>query len=407
MFSTVKFNNYLLWSIFFLSFLGFYVMLLIVFNAGMSQFSRLVTVPVRIVVALGCLYVFFKNFNNKSPYLIYFLFFAVVYISRIFIDFYSREFLYISYDSLFFYFISFALIPFLGFSKISYNRIDYEKFYIVFLISALAFSSLTLLLYGKYIGQISRLSTNSTGGEEVLSPLVLSYCGSLIMGVVIFYLLYSKNIGSVTKYLSYVAIALALIPFFLGASRGSIFAVFFPFLFMASCNLSFKNILRYSLVLAVIIVVLIYLDGYLGSGLVDRFVGTTEAIEKGGSSASRLEIWKKSWSQFVNFPFIGDKLNTEGFNIYPHNIYLEVLQTTGILGFIPFVALIAKTFQACYNIFRNHIQYAWIAVFFLQAVMRHIFSGALYNAAWFWISMAMVLSLNYYFKKNNIINQFN
>src|SRR5690606_27868135 len=158
--------------------------------------------------------------------------------------------------------------------------------------------------------------------------------------------------------------------------------------------------LKYIFLFVIILFLLVYLDGYLGSGLLDRFMGTSEAIESGGSSAIRLEMWNKSLSQFIDFPFFGDRLNTVGVDYYPHNIYIEVLQKTGIIGGIPFFVLVFKTIKASFNIFKNHIEYAWIPVIFIQSLMRHMFSGALYNASWFWISMAIVLSLNYYLKKN-------
>src|SRR5690606_37813156 len=132
-------------------------------------------------------------------------------------------------------FISFVIIPFIGFSKIRYDKIDFIKLYRVFIITALAFSILSITLYGKFIGQVARLNENSTG-EEVISPLILSYCGALIIGVVSFFLLYSKKINRLLKITSIACLCLALIPFFLGASRGSIFAVFIPFILMAFSN---------------------------------------------------------------------------------------------------------------------------------------------------------------------------
>lgn len=397
-YNNYKYSNYLLWIILFFTFLGFYVVLLLVFNVGMSSLSQQITIPIRMIIGATCLLVCIKNINSKTPHLIWFFCFVLFYSMRILIDYNFNKYFYILYNNLFFYFISFVVIPFLGFSKINYSKIDYRKFYFVFLFSALSMSLLSIFLYGKYIGQVARLSSSSTG-EETISPLILSYCGALIIGVCSFYLLYVKNKSKSIKYLSLIAIVLALVPFFLGASRGSIFAVFLPFVMMAISHLSFKSILKYILLLTIIIIFLVYLDEYLGSGLLNRFMGTSEAIERGGSSASRLDIWNKSLSQFVNFPFFGDRLNTVGVDHYPHNIYIEVLQTTGIIGGIPFFVLVYKTVKATFNIFKNHIEYAWIPVIFIQSAMKHMFSGALYTASWFWASMAIVLSINYYLKK--------
>jgi O-antigen ligase len=394
-----KINNQLFYISFFLAFLGFYVVLLLVFNVGNAELSRKLTIPMRMIVGLGSIFIFLLNFRSKLPYLKWFHCFAFIYSIRIMIDYNTIKYFYISYTELIFFFLSFVIIPFVGLSKVNYKIINFSKLYKIFLTSALLFSIFSIFMYGKYIGQITRVSSNTTG-ESAMSPLILSYCGAVIIGVVAFYLLYVKKINKLTKYLSLVTIALAVIPFFLGASRGSIFAIFIPFFIMAISNLSFKSILKYILLLTIIIILLFYLDEYLGSGLLNRFMGTSEAIERGGSSASRLDIWSKSLSQFLEFPFFGDRLNTVGVDYYPHNIYIEVLQTTGVIGGIPFFVLVYKTIKASFNIFKNHREYAWIPVIFIQSVMRHMFSGALYNASWFWVSMTIVLSLNYYLNKN-------
>src|SRR5690606_16436243 len=378
-----KINNQLFNIVFFLSFIGFYVVLLLVFNAGNADLSRQLTIPMRIIIGISSILIFVFNFRNRSPYLGWFYCFVLIYIVRIVIDYNAVRYFYISYSELIFFLFSFVIIPFVGMSKVNYKVINFTKLYNIFLVSALLFSILSIFMYGRYIGQVARVSSNTTG-ESAISPLTLSYCGSLIIGVIIFYLLYVKKINKPIRYLSLITIALAVIPFFLGASRGSIFAIFFPFFMMAISNLSFKNILKYIFLFVIILFLLVYLDGYLGSGLLDRFMGTSEAIESGGSSAIRLEMWNKSLSQFIDFPFFGDRLNTVGVDYYPHNIYIEVLQKTGIIGGIPFFVLVFKTIKASFNIFKNHIEYAWIPVIFIQSLMRHMFSGALYNASWFW-----------------------
>jgi len=394
-----KINSLLFYLSFFLAFLGFYVVLLLVFNVGKADLSRQLTIPMRMIVGISSILLFINNIRSKIPYLKWFYLFVFIYSIRILIDYNAVRYFYIPYLELVFFFISFVIIPFVGLSKANYRVIDFKKLYSIFLVSALLFSVLSIMLYGKHIGQVARVSTNTTG-ESAMSPLILSYCGAVIIGVTAFHLLYVKKKSKLTKYLSLIALALAVIPFFLGASRGSIFAIFIPFFMMALSYLSFKSILKYIFLFTIIIVLLVYLDEYLGSGLLNRFLGTSEAIESGGSSASRLGIWSKSLSQFVEFPIFGDRLNTVGVDYYPHNIYIEVLQTTGIIGGIPFFVLVYQTIKASFNIFKNHIEYAWIPVIFIQSVMKHMFSGALYNASWFWVSMAIVLSLNHYLNRS-------
>lgn len=391
-----KTYNYLIQIVLFLTFLGFYSILLLGHSLGMSEFTRQLTIPMRIVVVISCLLLFMLNYRKRSPYLIWFIAFVGIYSLRILLDINSLEWFYISYNELVLYFLSFCVITFIGVSKVPFSTINVDKLYKVFLLSALLFSSLSIIFYGQYIGQVYRLSTSSAG-VNVISPLILSYCSALIIGVSLTYMIFNKTKLHI-KLLNLAAIIMSVIPFFLGASRGSIIAVFVPLFMLALANMSLKNFFKYTILFAVLVFGLVYMDNYFESGLLSRFLSTSEAIETGGSSASRIDIWKSSFSQFLNHPFMGDKLNTEGVNHYPHNIFLEVLQTTGVIGFIPFIVLFVKGVIASFKIFKHHAEYAWISVIFLQASMQNMFSGAVYTAAWYWTSLAMVLALYQFLK---------
>ena len=393
-----KINNNLFYIIFFLTFIGFYSVLLVGINFGLSGFTRTLSIPMRMVIGLSCIIIFFLSLKRKTPYLKYFLFFSFLYLIRIYIDILYNEYFYISYPELVFYFLSFCVIPFISISKFDFTKIDFQKLYLVFLISALIFSSLTVLFYGRFLGEVRRLSTNIVG-EDVISPLTLSYCSSLIIGVSLIYTIYNKTTWQI-KILSYIAILLSIIPFFLGASRGGIIALFIPFILIAFSQLSIKNFIKYLFVFIILASALIFFDDYFQSGLLDRFFSTTEAIETGDTSDIRFYIWKSSLSQFYSSPFFGDKLNTDAINHYPHNIFIEVLQTTGLLGFIPFSILVFKGVNVSLRVFKQFPQYSWLAFIFLQSLIQHVFSGALYSAAWFWTSLAFILSLNLFLKRN-------
>lgn len=259
----------------------------------------------------------------------------------------------------------------------------------------IVFCFFTLLLYRQFIGSVGRLSSGAVG-EEVISPLILSYCGALIIGVSMIYLITNrKSLNKFSYLLTIIVIVLGVVPFFLGASRGSVLAIFVPFLLLAYCHISLRSFVYYVLGFMILFALFFYLDSYLGSGLIDRILGTTAAIEQGSSSASRIDIWNIALNQFFEYPIFGDKLLTNGLDIYPHNLFVELLQSVGIIGAIPFTVLIIKGFLSCMRIFRFYTTYAWVGVFFIQSFMQNMFSGAVYSAAWFWCSLAVVLALEY------------
>ena len=158
------------------------------------------------------------------------------------------------------------------------------------------------------------------------------------------------------------------------------------------------------MVVAILLVAGVYLSVYFGSNIVDRFTSIQSDIEEGSTSAIRLSLWREGLEQFMNNPFFGNSLEVDKYQFYPHNLFIEVLLSTGLIGFIPFTLLLFRGFKATINIFRNYPQYAWIGVLFLQSFMQNMFSGALYAASWFWLSLGLLFSFEFSLKKQPTIN---
>src|SRR5690606_4793044 len=100
-------------------------------------------------------------------------------------------------------------------------------------------------------------------------------------------------------------------------------------------------------------------------------------------------------------PILGDKLKVDDWGGYPHNIVVEVLQTTGVLGFIPFLILISRALILCFKNFKRNKSYAWVFVIFIQALIQSMFSGAIYTSAWLWTSMALAFSVERFLASTN------
>jgi O-antigen ligase len=399
----LKINRFLLSVIFFLVFLGFYAILLVLFNAGMAGFTRQVTIPIRVIIGLSLISLVFLNYKQIKVIseTRWFLFFAFLYVLRVVIDFYLKEKYYVSTSEILFYFISFAVIPFVSLSTFRFNEKYLSTILNTIFFSGLIFSVLAILLYRSFIGQTSRL-TSSAVGEDVISPLALSYCATFIIGVLTAYFLYNKKTGKRKKMIGFGIIGLAVVPFFLGASRGSLVALFLPFIMIFFSGKGIRFFIKSGFAAVVILLGIVYLSEYFGSGLLNRFLNISEDIESGSSSAIRFQIWESSFSQFLYHPIFGDKLRVEFWNGYPHNLFLEVLQTMGLLGFIPFFILTFNAVKACFRIFRYHPKYAWVAIIFLQSFIHNMFSGAIYTAAWFWASMAFLLAARIFMEKKRL-----
>src|SRR5690606_15320911 len=128
--------------------------------------------------------------------------------------------LYISYSQVFFYFLTFGFIPFVTVRHIILSKsilISMKKW---FLYSAFLFSSLATWSYAQFIGRVGRL-TSGASSDDLISPLILSYCSAIVLGVTMNLLLTTNQSLKGKSALAFLAL-LSLTPFFLGASRGSI-----------------------------------------------------------------------------------------------------------------------------------------------------------------------------------------
>jgi len=375
----------------FFVFIGFYVVILVLANVNLLALSRLITIPLRLLISAAFLMILiFSKRVILKKHALFFVFFATIYLGRVLTDFLHGEALYMGYGELVFYFLSFAVIPFV--CTIS-APITLKTFNVIkqgFFLSAGLFVFIAVPYLYQYIGTVSRFGSN-TVGAEVISPLILSYCSAMIIGVFMVYLM-TNSVTNNTKVLLWILIFLAIIPFFMGASRGGLVALFMPFILMYGFSKGTVTKVKFIVFSIICLAVLIYLAQQMGSGVFNRIGNLSEDIENEDSSAVRILIWFQSLQQFLSSPLVGDKLAVDGFSGYPHNLIIEVLQATGVVGLIPFATLLFMSLKRSILIFKNFSKHAWISVIFIQCFTQAMFSGAIYSSSWLWFSMALILS---------------
>lgn len=357
----------------------------------MADTTRVVTIPLRVFINVCLLLLFFTNYRTirfKWHTFLY-LCFSTFYLLRIIADINYNYSYYISHHEVLQYYFSFSFIPFISCSLIRLNQPEVKRLINALICSSFIFAILAVAFYHDLVGVIGRMTVN-TGGEAAISPLILSYCSTLIIGVLSTFLLFNKSTIN-QRVIILIAIILSIVPFFLGASRGSLVALFVPLLCLVFAQRTAK--IKYIYMLLFSFFILVYLNTKFDSSLLNRFLGLTDGVEAAGA---RMTIWESSFSQFSRHPLLGDKLEVNGWGGYPHNIFLEVLQTTGIIGFLPFILLVGYGLSISFKILRNHKIYAWLPMVFLQALMQNLFSGAIHTAAWFWTSLGLVFALQSY-----------
>jgi len=388
---------------FFLAFSGYYAALMAQTNLAAGLDSRNVTVPLRLIIVTSIGLTFLQRPRIKMKKgLLFFLLFAAAYLSRILIEYVdSNSTFHISELEFFFYFATFVLIPMFFISQYQLSEDDYNKIFMAVMTGTLLLSVSTLYFYGDIIGTVTRISGAIKRDENYISPLALSYCSALGIGVGIAYLI-AHEVDSFKKIFIYATIGTSFIPFYLGASRGSIVALSFPFIIylLFAKNVKRRVVLLFSI--GILSAAFIIITEYFGSGVFVRFANISRDIETGSSSVIRIDIWRASLMQFWNNPVFGNSLNCDYVNHHPHNILLEVLITTGFIGFIPFILFLQQIFIKIKLIVNQHSRYFWVCVIFIQAFTQNMFSGGIYAAGWLAIGSGLILCVNAR-KENRII----
>jgi O-antigen ligase len=398
--NTIK--NFALFIVFFLAFSGYYAFLMMLTNIATDIDSRILTIPLRLIIVGMITFIFLLRPRRVKLQneLFFFLLFAIVYLIRILIESLDhRSTFHITEAEFFLYFTSFVLIPLFFVSQFRLSEDNYEKIFIAMMSSALVLAALSLYYYQEMIGCVKRMVITD---ENYISPLALSYSSVLAIGVGIAYLLTNEGMLCMRLFI-YVTILMSFIPFFLGASRGSIVALSLPFLFYLVFGRGVKKRITLLLVISSLAIVLIFLTEVFGTRIFARLATISEIIEYGGLApgGERIEIWEASLVQFCNNPVFGNSLNCDQTNFYPHNMLVEVLITTGIVGFVPFVLFLYIIFVKMVLMVKRDRRYFWVCVIFLQAFMYNMFSGGIYYAGWLSIGAGLVIGFDHRMEKVN------
>jgi oligosaccharide repeat unit polymerase len=353
------------------------------------------------ILIVGCLGLAFINRPRIKIQngLFFFWVFAFLYYSQIALEaLQGTSSFHIPVISFLLYFTSFVFLPILFVSQLQLNKKDYTLLFYAIIVGSLLMAIGTYFYYGNLIGEVSRISPNAS--ENNISPLVLSYTATLGIGIGISYLLTNKVKG-LKKIIIYSTIVLCLIPFFLGASRGSIIALFIPFIVYFLFQKGLKRKMVVIIALAIIAIGFIIAAQYLGLGAFNRLLNM--GIGQSSSSLSRLDMWQSSWHQFLQNPLFGNSLEANSFGFYPHNVLVETLITTGLFGFSAYLLFLYFTFKKAIKIIKYKPVHFFIVVIFLQALSKNMVTGGLYSTSWLAIGAGLILGYDFHSNKNSSI----
>jgi O-antigen ligase len=125
----------------------------------------------------------------------------------------------------------------------------------------------------------------------------------------------------------------------------------------------------------------------VGNPLIYRLSNITEDT----STISRVKILKDGFQQFLEGPFFGTHFLVIESNMYAHNLLLDVLLATGILGLL----LLIPIFMIFVRNILSKTHQVFLSVIGFYLFLNTLTSGACYNMTEFWIIFVLVVLHNY------------
>lgn len=347
------------------------------------------------LVTVGCL----RGSRTFSPpsVLLPFLVFWFVYVIRLFLDLFVFDVRHVVFDRSFDYFeeVAFILIPCLG---LCFARgVDYEwvlrwSFIFYFIASCLSFFISLNLSPEDVQRDVGRFE-----GTQGMNSIGYGHNGTTLslMATILFF---SYKDRFLLRLLYVVAFCAGLFTIYLAGSRGPLVALIVCLLLYSMIN---KGVFRGLMIITAITLPFIFffeqiieIMGQFGSVFIDRVL---LALYE-GQTAGRDSIYRDALNDFFGSPIWGSGfvLSTgRSGGTYPHNLLLESLMATGIMGGMFFFIWFFKAVRVSLVFLKTRPLYAWIGLIFLQQVIYGMFSLAIYTHSKFWHLSIIAICIYY------------
>lgn len=388
----------------------------------LSVDSTPINVSFRILFVVIAIIITGASFEKKSNNLINlgwfaFILFWIFYGSRLIYDLEIKNLLFLEKNKEYVYSFAFGvcLIPSIAIYY-SAKYIDSTRLLIliftIILISNLCITY-AILTTGKWnITEIvlSRANVNvEINGEtkSIINPITIGFFGEIItilsMHILNFNLISDKKYFRVGLYF---CIGLGILNLVFGASRGPMVSLvilaLIEFYFVAkkrSFNKTFivKILFWITATVSVISYELLSKVNKEDIELLNRLSVTAEYREN-DQKEERDYLYQSAWNQFLDSPIIGDSYLTKyPYPSYSHNLFLDVLMSTGIIGAILF-GIIGYSISVSIKHNLNNAPNAGVTklyiLLYIGILLISMTSGGLFTSAELWIFSAFMLSLN-------------
>ena len=338
--------------------------------------SRFFSVPFRILIFGLSVFIIYKNFSSakfKNIAVLSLITFWLFYFFKSYLSFtndvYSEIFK-LQFSEIYSRIIIIAMVPSLALLFINYKKINFALvakafFYVLMVMLIFNLIYAAVMPYGIQIRYIFSMYYISYG-----------HLGTTLALLSIFFLLFKPK--EISSYFLYFGLILGIVTILIGGARSPFLAIMVVIPYLLILKKNYKLIALF-LVLLLLSVVVIYIFGKSDDYHL-MFIDRTYLWLFEGDNSLRTPLFNKGIEIFKANPIIGGRTHFED-GMYPHNIFLELLMATGILGLILYLLKFITVFKNFrYFLFKNKNAYHILFfTLFLQYFVLVITSFTLYS----------------------------
>lgn len=353
--------------------------------------SRIFSVPYRVIIFALSIIIIYKNFSLskvKSIAVVTTILFWLFYLYKSYFsfthDFYEAIFSQ-QFTEVYIRIIVIALFPSLALLFINYKKIDLSIVSKVFLFTLIVMLSLNLVYAAitPYKIQITYIFT--------MYYISYGHLGTSLALISLFYILFKPK--QFSPYITYYGLILGIITVIIAGARSPFLAIMVVVPYLLILKRSFKLISVF-LLLLLLAVVGIYFFGKSDEYHL-MFVDRTYLWLFEGDNSLRTPLFERSIEIFEANPIIGGRTHYED-GMYPHNIFLELLMATGVIGFIIYFLKFIPTFKnlRLFSTKSSNLYYLLFFTLFIQYFVLVFTSYTLYSVPEFLYFSSIIIGIS-------------
>lgn len=387
-----------------MGFVGFHILLTLVFLSGLMGVSRTFTTPFRLAFLLGSSLIFLTGVINRKiesrHFVLVFVFgFWLLYLARIIYAYIAETSLGTPVLDYFLKTYGIIVIPSLAF-LIPLSERENRGARAILLLSVFAAAFCLLGGYWDYMEIYSYRSIQYQGVDTyyLISPHTLSEIGALLTLLCLYFLLVPREKQKIIFPLSIVGVFLGFFLMLWGASRYAFLSLVcvLPILLFYS-RYKIKPIVAIFMTLGACCFIALALYGaahFAGNKLLMRFLLLYDQVQAGelAAGSGRLAMWSSGWHQFLDNPLFGSGLEEKTNRYLVHQRYLEGFMSTGFLGGTMLLISTVYGVRVALRVLKVCPQFGWLSLlymyrFFAGWAGQHIFDPI------FWYSFMALMAI--------------